>query len=75
MQLIPVNCDSSNNFLITKAALEAAYERAQQDNINVKGLILANPSNPLGTVLDRATLRSLVSFINEKKIHLVSDEI
>ena len=75
MQLIPVNCDSSNNFLITKAALEAAYERAQQDNINVKGLIMANPSNPLGTVLDRDTLRSLVSFVNEKKIHLVSDEI
>nr|POE83755.1 1-aminocyclopropane-1-carboxylate synthase 1 [Quercus suber] len=75
VQLIPVNCDSSNNFLITKAALEAAYERAQQDNINVKGLIIANPSNPLGTVLDRDTLRSLVSFINEKKIHLVSDEI
>lgn len=75
VQLIPVNCDSSNNFLITKAALEAAYERAQQDNINVKGLIMANPSNPLGTVLDRDTLRSLVSFVNEKKIHLVSDEI
>ncbi|KAM3684814.1 hypothetical protein ACB094_11G072100 [Castanea mollissima] len=75
VQLIPVNCDSSNNFLITKAALEAAYERAQQDHINVKGLIIANPSNPLGTVLDRDTLRSLVSFINEKKIHLVSDEI
>lgn len=75
MQLIPVNCDSSNNFLITKVALEAAYERAQQDHINVKGLIIANPSNPLGTVLDRDTLRSLVSFINEKKIHLVSDEI
>ncbi|KAL0008417.1 hypothetical protein SO802_009919 [Lithocarpus litseifolius] len=75
VQLIPVNCNSSNDFLITKAALEAAYERAQQDNINVKGLIIANPSNPLGTVLDRDTLRSLVSFINEKKIHLVSDEI
>uniref|UniRef100_A0A7N2LGK1 Aminotransferase class I/classII large domain-containing protein n=1 Tax=Quercus lobata TaxID=97700 RepID=A0A7N2LGK1_QUELO len=75
VQLIPVNCDSSNSFLITKAALEAAYERAQQDNINVKGLIIANPSNPLGTVLDRDTLRSLVSFINKKKIHLVSDEI
>lgn len=75
MQLIPVACESSNSFKVTKAALEAAYEKAQKDNIRVKGLLITNPSNPLGTVLDRETLRSLVTFINEKKIHLVSDEI
>ncbi|GMY23750.1 1-aminocyclopropane-1-carboxylate synthase 1 isoform X1 [Fagus crenata] len=81
VKLIPVNCDSSNNFTITKAALEAAFEaahkRAQEEKIeiNIKGMIIANPSNPLGTVLDRETLRSLVSFVNEKNIHLVCDEI
>ncbi|XP_041025848.1 1-aminocyclopropane-1-carboxylate synthase 1 [Juglans microcarpa x Juglans regia] len=75
VQIVPVHCDSSNGFLITKAALEAAYEKAQEDNINIKGLLIANPSNPLGTVLDRDTLKSLVSFVNEKNIHLVCDEI
>lgn len=75
VQILPVNCDSSNEFKITKAALEAAYEKAQEDGINVKGLLIANPSNPLGNVLDRETLRSLVSFVNEKNIHLVCDEI
>ncbi|KAJ7962460.1 1-aminocyclopropane-1-carboxylate synthase 1 [Quillaja saponaria] len=75
VNLVTVNCDSSNNFKITKAALEAAYEKAQEDNINVKGLIITNPSNPLGTTLDRETLKSVVSFINEKNIHLVCDEI
>ncbi|CAN6713072.1 unnamed protein product [Malus baccata var. baccata] len=75
VQLIPVACDSSNNFKVTRAALEAAYEKAQKANIRVKGLLITNPSNPLGTVLDQDTLRSLVTFINEKKIHLVCDEI
>lgn len=75
MQILPVDCDSSNGFVITKAALEAAYEKAQEDNIKIKGLLIANPSNPLGTVLDTETMRSLVSFVNEKNIHLVSDEI
>ncbi|KAF7826099.1 1-aminocyclopropane-1-carboxylate synthase 1-like [Senna tora] len=75
VQIIPVHCDSSNNFMITRAALEAAYKKAQEDNINVKGLLITNPSNPLGTTLDRDTLESLVSFINEKNIHLVCDEI
>ncbi|KAJ1403499.1 Pyridoxal phosphate-dependent transferase, major domain [Sesbania bispinosa] len=75
VQLIPVQCDSSNNFKITREALESAYKKAQEDNINVKGLIITNPSNPLGTTLDRETLKSLVSFTNENSIHLVCDEI
>ena len=75
VQLIPVHCDSSNNFKITREALEVAYNKAQEENINVKGLIITNPSNPLGTTLDKETLKSLISFINEKTIHLVCDEI
>ncbi|KAL5814235.1 hypothetical protein ACOSQ3_025025 [Xanthoceras sorbifolium] len=75
VQLVPVVCDSSNDFKITRQALEAAYEKAQEDNIRIKGLLITNPSNPLGTFLDRVTLRSLVSFINEKNIHLICDEI
>ncbi|GLT46341.1 hypothetical protein SLA2020_201020 [Shorea laevis] len=75
VQLVPVVCASSNNFKITKSALEDAYRKAQEDNIRVKGLLITNPSNPLGTILDRETLKGIVSFINEKNIHLVCDEI
>ncbi|XP_042506152.1 1-aminocyclopropane-1-carboxylate synthase-like isoform X2 [Macadamia integrifolia] len=75
VQLLPVVCESSNDFKITKAALEVAYQKAQETNINVKGIMITNPSNPLGTILDRETLQSIVSFINEKNIHLVCDEI
>ncbi|KAL5551840.1 hypothetical protein UlMin_002016 [Ulmus minor] len=75
IKLIPVACESSNDFKVTREALEAAYEKAQEDNIRVKGLLITNPSNPLGTILDRETLTSVVSFINEKNIHLVCDEI
>ncbi|CAK7335606.1 unnamed protein product [Dovyalis caffra] len=75
VKLIPVDCDSSNNFKVTREALENAYEMAQLDDVKVKGLLITNPSNPLGTILDRETLRSIVSFINERNIHLVCDEI
>ncbi|RZC71069.1 hypothetical protein C5167_034230 [Papaver somniferum] len=75
VKLIPIVCESSNNFRITITALEAAYQKAQEADIRVKGLLINNPSNPLGTVLDKDTLRSLVKFINEKNIHLVCDEI
>ncbi|KAI9109916.1 hypothetical protein K1719_018957 [Acacia pycnantha] len=75
VQIVPVHTDSSNNFQITREAVERAYNKAQQDNLNVKGLLITNPSNPLGTTLDRDTMKSLVTFINEKNIHLVCDEI
>lgn len=75
VQLVPVICESSNYFKLTRKALEAAFEKAKEDNIRIKGLLITNPSNPLGTIMDRETLRTVMSFINEKHIHLVCDEI
>ncbi|CAL5339970.1 unnamed protein product [Camellia sinensis] len=75
VQLLPIICKSSNNFKITIEALEEAYNKAAEANIKVKGLIISNPSNPLGTILDMETLKSLVTFINKRNIHLVCNEI
>ncbi|XP_031108725.1 1-aminocyclopropane-1-carboxylate synthase-like [Ipomoea triloba] len=75
VELYPVVCESSNGFKVTRTALESAYKKAQEENIRVKGLLINNPSNPLGTVLDRDTLHDIVRFVNDKNIHLVCDEI
>ncbi|KAK8537989.1 hypothetical protein V6N13_096216 [Hibiscus sabdariffa] len=75
VELVPVVCESSNDFKITRNALETAYEKAKEANLRVKGLLITNPSNPLGTILDRETLTGIVKFINEKNIHLIGDEI
>ncbi|KAL8556735.1 hypothetical protein ACS0TY_004267 [Phlomoides rotata] len=73
--LLPVVCESYNDFKITREALETAYKKAQDSNIKVKGLLLNNPSNPLGTVINRETLTESLNFITDKKIHLICDEI
>lgn len=75
IQLLPVICESSNGFKITREALETAYKKAQDSNIKVKGLLLNNPSNPLGTVIDKQTLSDSLTFTNDKQIHLICDEI
>nr|WPH61289.1 1-aminocyclopropane-1 carboxylate synthase [Bougainvillea sp.] len=75
VELFPVQCHSSNQFKITRSALEEAYNEAQEAKIRVKGLLITNPSNPLGTVLDRDTLSLILAFTTEKNIHLVCDEI
>lgn len=75
VEIVPIHCTSSNNFQITKSALEEAYLEAQTLNLKVKGVLVTNPSNPLGTTLTRTELELLVKFISIKGIHLISDEI
>lgn len=40
VNIVPINCDSSNNFQITTPALEAAYELAESMNIRVRGVLI-----------------------------------
>ncbi|KAF3320471.1 1-aminocyclopropane-1-carboxylate synthase 3-like protein [Carex littledalei] len=74
-EIIPIHCSSRNNFEITKGALEEACIRAQKKKLRVKGVLVTNPSNPLGTTLTRHELEILMNFISAKRIHLISDEI
>jgi aspartate/methionine/tyrosine aminotransferase len=39
------------------------------------GLIIASPSNPTGTMIDRAGMEDLVAYCRERGVRLVSDEI
>jgi len=72
---VPITCTSSNGFRITKSALEEAYNSAKKQGLRVKGILITNPSNPLGTTLSKDEITLLLSFISSKNIHLISDEI
>jgi 1-aminocyclopropane-1-carboxylate synthase len=74
-EIVPVHCTSANGFRVTRAALDDAYRRAQKRRLRVKGVLITNPSNPLGTAAPRADLEMIVEFVAAKGIHLVSDEI
>ncbi|KAI3880134.1 hypothetical protein MKW92_018415 [Papaver armeniacum] len=75
VEIVPIQCSSSNNFQITESALEEAYKQAHKQNLKVKGVLITNPSNPLGTTTTREELNLLVNFIDDKNIHIISDEI
>ncbi|KAK7367647.1 hypothetical protein VNO80_09662 [Phaseolus coccineus] len=74
-EIVPIQCTSSNNFQITEPALQQAYQEAKKRNLRVKGVLVTNPSNPLGTTMSRTELNLLVDFIKDKNMHLISDEI
>ena len=75
MNIVPIHCDSSNSFQITPQALEAAYNEAENKKMKVRGVLITNPSNPLGATIQRVVLQQILDFVTKKNIHLVSDEI
>ncbi|NQV68434.1 MAG: aminotransferase class I/II-fold pyridoxal phosphate-dependent enzyme [Pseudohongiella sp.] len=66
-QLIPVSLEQ--NFQPGTAQLEAHYQP------NSKGLWLASPSNPTGTILQRPQLQAACDWVRGKGLHLLVDEI
>ncbi|XVF64244.1 hypothetical protein PTKIN_Ptkin09bG0152800 [Pterospermum kingtungense] len=75
VEIVPVHCSSSNGFRLTMFELEDAYQRAQKLNLKVKGVLITNPSNPLGTTMTRNELNQLITFAIAKNIHVISDEV
>ncbi|MBI3631114.1 MAG: aminotransferase class I/II-fold pyridoxal phosphate-dependent enzyme, partial [Candidatus Sungbacteria bacterium] len=60
--------EEQNKFHPTIAALDALPRRP-------KGLIIASPSNPTGTLINDADLAALVEYCAAQKIRIISDEI
>ncbi|XP_020598449.1 1-aminocyclopropane-1-carboxylate synthase 3-like [Phalaenopsis equestris] len=74
-QIIPIRCSSTNSFRLSKTALDNAYRRATKLKLQVKGIVITNPSNPLGTTMTSIELHTLVDFIEANNLHLICDEI
>ncbi len=59
-----------------ETAMEDRFQpRPDQVGADLDGLILASPSNPAGTMLDRGGLTALVETCRERDVALISDEI
>ncbi|SHK42622.1 Aspartate/methionine/tyrosine aminotransferase [Pseudonocardia thermophila] len=67
-EVVELPCGPQTRYQPTVAMLEALDEP-------VRGLIVASPANPTGTVLDPAELAALAEYCETNGIQLISDEI
>lgn len=67
LKLKPIFCNSKKNFDFNFQNI-CKFSR-------LKGLLISNPLNPTGSILDSDQLKKISSFCKENKIRIISDEI
>lgn len=69
--------DESSNWSIDVERLSRSLKRLRTEGKlkRVKYMMITNPNNPTGTVLDRDILKEVVDLSNEYRLLLISDEI
>jgi alanine transaminase len=72
---IPYYLDESTGWSTSIAAIEEALEKAHKEGVIPKGLVIINPGNPTGALLDEATQEKLVDLCEKYSLVLLADEV
>ncbi|TFK74710.1 alanine aminotransferase [Pluteus cervinus] len=72
---LPYYLDELSGWSTSVTSIEAAIEEAEKGNVAAKALVIINPSNPTGAVLDKATQEQLVKLCEKHSLVLLADEV
>ncbi len=72
LDVVEVPVADETQFTLTPESLEAAQAASGK---RLKGVLLASPANPTGTITGRAALKALAEYCADRSIAFISDEI
>lgn len=74
-QPIPYYLDESNDWSTSVASIEEAIAKSTAAGIVPKGLVIINPGNPTGALLNEKIQESLVKLCEQHSLVLLADEV
>ena len=72
---LPYHLDESRDWSTSITEIEGAIEKSRKDGITPKALVIINPGNPTGALLDEPTMEKVVKLCEANSLVLLADEV
>lgn len=72
---VPYALDEAGGWRLSRARLEEAIARARAQGVRCRGIVVINPGNPTGAVLDRQNIREILEVAREHDLSVLADEV
>lgn len=67
--------DEDSDWTLNKEILKESFHAAKKRKIDVKAIVVINPGNPTGAILDRSSIMQVVDFAEENNLAIIADEV
>ena len=67
--------DETSGWKLSLDALARAREQARADGVRVRAIVVINPGNPTGGVLDEDDIETVLGFAREHRLSVLADEV
>ena len=67
--------DEENDWALNREALESAYNAATAEGTDIKVIVVINPGNPTGAILDEKSIHEVIAFAKEHQVAIIADEV
>ena len=72
---VPYHLSEPEGWSTSLIEIESALEKAHKDGVKPRALVVINPGNPTGSVLDLPTMESVVRLCEKHSLVLLADEV
>lgn len=67
--------NEEEDWALTPDILKDAYQNASINGVNVKCIVIINPGNPTGAILNKNSIEDIVNFAEEYNLSIIADEV
>lgn len=67
--------DEDNDWALSGKELERSLAKAKKDGVKVKCIVVINPGNPTGAILDEKSMREVVDLAEQHGLAILADEV